>query len=219
MLAVSGLAAGTQLIVQSAGSDYALPIAMIGAAATVLAAAITVAISRRGDRKMASLEARRQRKTEVYDTFLEFWFRNLMSDQLGVPSPSTAETGKFFVEFTRDCIPWTSDGFVRAYSKFRMNFFSPPDTTQAVLDKKSMNTLYLFEGTLLEIPQGSGPFEPASEVLDAALTVGERHLQLSAAKEVRLGKTSRRHHGIELGRDAFFVEALPLKDPRRLPLS
>ena len=73
-------------------SDTAVIIALIGGAGTILAAAITVAISSRTDRGAAAIEARRDRKTQVYDSFLNFWFRSLIHQQMGVENWTREES-------------------------------------------------------------------------------------------------------------------------------
>ena len=137
-------------------SDIAVIIALIAAAGTILAAAVTVALSRRADRAAAAFEARRVRKTQVYDSFLDYWFRALMHEQMGVENWTPEESGKWFVDFTKECIPWASDGFIKAYGAMRRNFFAPPDATQTDRQRRESRNLPMFEATLFEIRKDLG---------------------------------------------------------------
>jgi hypothetical protein len=137
-------------------NDVAIVVAIIAGSLTVLGGAITVALSRRADRSAAAEEDRREHKVEVYNSFLTFWFWALMHQQLGVAPPTVEENQAWFVNFTRQCIPWASDGFIQAYAEMRRNFFPPAGTAPDVIEAKKNRTMHVFENVLFEIRRDLG---------------------------------------------------------------
>lgn len=138
-----------------AKADPSVVVAVIAGAGTIIGATITVAWSRRSDRQMASQEARRSQKTKVYEDFMKFWFETLFHEQLGVEAPDASAVQQFFVNFTREAIPWTSDGFIREYADFRRLFSQSADTPEGA-QVNAQSSIFQFEEILREIRSDLG---------------------------------------------------------------
>jgi membrane protein YqaA with SNARE-associated domain len=126
--------------------------AVIAAAATVLGGTLSVALGRYYEKAHELEEVTRQRKIEVYERFVGFWFKVLYAKKLGQQEPVGTEIMKWMVEFTEALAIWGSDDVIRSWGALRVKM-AGVDASDA---GRTVRTLLDFEALLIVMRRDVG---------------------------------------------------------------
>lgn len=129
--------------------NVALLAPIIAGSFTVFVTTISVVLLKNKEKKQQIEQQHQLKKIPVYEEFLDFWFKVLLTKQTGVVV-SEQEMFIFFSEFTQKLILWGSDDVIFEYAEFR-DIFS--DVTEG---NTTLKTLYKFEKLLLSIRKDVG---------------------------------------------------------------
>jgi hypothetical protein len=92
---------------------------ILAAATTVVVSVVSVLISKHLEQRNNVLTALREKKAPVYEELLEFIFRTINGDKMGLAPLTEAEVVTKFSGLTQRLIVWGSDDVVKALNKFR----------------------------------------------------------------------------------------------------
>lgn len=136
------------MALQAARPEFAL--AILTASGTVIVSVISVLAAKRSERMSEIRRDQRDKKIQVYEKLIGFWFKMLTASSLGEDPLTEIDMRKFFVEFTKELIPWGGDGVVKAFSDWKVEASKLEDGTV------TKHSFTLFERLLLEIRKDLG---------------------------------------------------------------
>lgn len=93
--------------------------AIIAGSATILVSVLTLVLSKQWERRLEIEQEHRKQKLPIYEEFMAFWFKVLLSHKPGMNPVSEEEMVEFFSTFTQKLIVWGSDEVLKEYSTFR----------------------------------------------------------------------------------------------------
>ncbi|MCH7922726.1 MAG: hypothetical protein IH975_06825 [Nitrospinae bacterium] len=93
--------------------------AIIAGSATVLVSVISLILSKHWERRREIEQEHRKQKLPIYEEFMTFWFRVVMSHSPGKKPVSEEEMINFFTSFTQKLMIWGSDKVLKEYSNFK----------------------------------------------------------------------------------------------------
>lgn len=93
--------------------------AIIAAMSTIIVSVLSITIGKYYERKMIIEQELREKKIPIYEEFIEFYFKLLMSSKFKGEKMSEKEMTKFFMKFTQKLTVWGSDDVVYQWSKIR----------------------------------------------------------------------------------------------------
>jgi len=129
--------------------------AVIGGSVTVLGGALLLAVGRHYD-TTRELEAHsRQRKSDEYEKFIDFWFSVLFASKLGKRPPSPTELQREMNSFTRTLTIWGSDDLIRTWGAFRKKGQQMKEG-EARTREENLRMLKDFEDLLIAVRRGAG---------------------------------------------------------------
>jgi hypothetical protein len=89
------------------------------AAVTVIGSVIAVLVAKRLEHRRDVEQQLRAQKAEIYEEFINFMFKVVLAEQLGIPQPSEVEMKNFFAVYTPKLIIWGSASVIQALNKFK----------------------------------------------------------------------------------------------------
>ena len=98
--------------------------AIIAGSATVLVSVVSLIISRHWERRREIEQEHRKQKLPIYQEFMMFWFKIIMSQKSGMADVSEKEIIQFMGSLTQKLMVWGSDKVLKQYSAFRRKFAS-----------------------------------------------------------------------------------------------
>jgi hypothetical protein len=101
----------------------------ITAIATFIGSALTLVITKRWERRREIQQELRRQKTPLYEEFISFLFRLLMSSKAG-QSLTEEEMTSFMVKFTQGLTIWGSNEVIQKYGQFRQMSTDNPDAAK-----------------------------------------------------------------------------------------
>jgi hypothetical protein len=107
--------------------------AVIAGVATVLVSVFSVLWSKRVDRQREIEQEQRKQKIPVYEEFIAFLFRILLTDKFGEEPVTEKEMMKFVSGFAQKILVWGSDDVLAGYASFRRLGNSNTSSVQTVL--------------------------------------------------------------------------------------
>lgn len=123
--------------------------ALIAASATVVVSVITVIVGKYYERKREIELEHRNKKIPIYEEFVEFLFKLLMSEKLNDRQMTEDEMLKFFIMFTQKLLVWGSDEVVTQWSKYRRLLINENDVDTST-------NMFELEKLLLAIRKDTG---------------------------------------------------------------
>jgi hypothetical protein len=129
--------------------EMAAPILTFGG--TVIAAVIAIVIGRSYDRKLEIESKQREKKIEIYESFLEVWFNKLMNESKNVKKNEIIDEEflAYIGTFASKLILWGSENVINSYNSFRYTSLNTElHSNKTILQK--------FEELLLEIRKEIG---------------------------------------------------------------
>src|SRR5690606_16330619 len=93
--------------------------ALVGGSATVIVATITVMAGRYFERKRELDALFREKKTEIYDQFLEGFFGFMFSNTQASPTSAPDDLVTFFRDFLPELVLWSRPRQIRALTEWR----------------------------------------------------------------------------------------------------
>lgn len=96
-----------------------LAAALVGGSATVIVATITVMAGRYFERKRELDALFREKKTEIYDQFLDGFFGFMFSNAEASPTKAPDDLVTFFRDFLRKLVLWSGPKPILAFSEWR----------------------------------------------------------------------------------------------------
>ncbi|WP_429845308.1 hypothetical protein [Brevibacillus sp. FIR094] len=128
--------------------DPPVSAALITGSVTALVAVLSLILTKLYERKKEIEQSHRTNKLPLYEEFISFYFKLLMSSKTGQPV-SEAEMIEFHTKFTQKLILWGSDDVISAYANFRRVYLN--------LSKYPPNELLLqFEKIMLALRKDTG---------------------------------------------------------------
>lgn len=121
--------------------------AFIAAAATVIVSVVSVTLGKYYERKRLIEQELRGKKIPMYEQFVDFIFKLMMSEKLTGKQMLEKEMLNFFNSFTQKLMVWGSDEVVRQWSSYRLLLAKgePP-----------MDSMFELEKLLLAIRRDAG---------------------------------------------------------------
>jgi len=110
---------------------------ILAAVTTVLVSVVSVLISKHLEQRNNILKELRDKKAPVYEDLLEFIFRIINAEKMGLAPLTEAEVVEKFSSITQRLIIWGSDDVVQALYKFRIY------STKASIDSKLSGLMFL----------------------------------------------------------------------------
>jgi hypothetical protein len=104
--------------------------ALIAAVATVFVSTLTVVVGRYFERKRELDALYRDKKVEIYDTFLKRFFALFHSPDS--PDVDTDEMVAFLREFSRSLLLWSGPEVISSFVKWKQNLVQANPTAQAI---------------------------------------------------------------------------------------
>lgn len=98
--------------------------AIVGAGGLIFVALIANVYSKQVEHKRQIQQEQRNKKAEVYQEFMAFWFRVLTGKEEENGSESSVpqeEQDKYVTEFTYKLVTWGSESFLKDYVSFKEN--------------------------------------------------------------------------------------------------
>ncbi|WP_350343973.1 hypothetical protein PRVXT_000338 [Proteinivorax tanatarense] len=124
--------------------------AIVAAVATILVSVFSIVIAKLFERKRAIEQELREKKIPMYEEFIKFWFKVLMSEKTEAKQLSEKNMVVFFSEFTEKLMVWGSDEVVKKWSNYRRLYVSDK------LKSDSVNAMFEFERLLMAIRKDMG---------------------------------------------------------------
>ncbi|GIN38467.1 hypothetical protein [Heyndrickxia oleronia] len=125
--------------------------AFIAGIFTVLVTALSLVLTKRYEFNKQIKEQHQLKKVPIYEEFLEFWFKILLSSTTG-KKITDKDMMIFISEFTQKLILWGSDDVIKEYGNFR-DYFKTVGGENRVT---SFDSLKRFENLLLAIRKDAG---------------------------------------------------------------
>lgn len=114
-----------------------LAAALVAGTATVLVATLTVMLGRHFERKRELDALYRDKKTEIYDTFLKRFFALTSSEADSSNAEPPPELVEFLREFTRTLILWSGPGVINTFLAWKEHLAKGvPDAQSIFLTEK-----------------------------------------------------------------------------------
>jgi hypothetical protein len=99
------------------GFEKASPI--VAGVATALVSLFSFLLAKHLERQREVEQELRKSKVVLYETFIAFWLRVMMSGKPGIAAVKDEELQQFFATTTQQLIVWASDDVFREYVRFR----------------------------------------------------------------------------------------------------
>jgi len=122
---------------------------IIAAVGTISVSVISVTVGKYYERKLSIEQELREKKIPMYNGFVEFLFKVLMSDKIG-KRMSEKDMMTYFMKFTQELIVWGSDEVVNLWSNYRRYFVNEEKVDT------SYYTMFELEKLLLAIRKDTG---------------------------------------------------------------
>ncbi|WP_037287758.1 hypothetical protein [Saccharibacillus sacchari] len=102
---------------------------LIAASATIIVSVLSIVIAKYYEKKRAIELEHRNKKIPIYEDFVEFLFKLLMSEKIEGKPMSEKEMLEFMSRFTQKLVVWGSDDVINQWSKCR-NLFANEESTE-----------------------------------------------------------------------------------------
>jgi hypothetical protein len=100
-------------------SSPSVQAAIIAGFVTIIGSVITIVFSARNQKRREIEAEHRKQKAEMYDSFMEMWFDNLLKEKTGAESVTESDLLVKMIGFTRKMTVWGSDEVLREFIRFR----------------------------------------------------------------------------------------------------
>ncbi len=124
--------------------------AIVAGATTIIVSVLSINFARFYERKRIIEQELREKKIPMYNEFVEFWFKILMSDKIKDKKLSESDMMNFFIQFTQELMVWGSDEVLRSWSHYRRLYVD----NQLEID--SFKAMLEFEKLLFAIRKDTG---------------------------------------------------------------
>jgi hypothetical protein len=94
---------------------------------------VGISIGKALDRRAQAEQMLRDRKAKMYEEFIAFTFRVVLSEKLGQPPLSEVEMMRSFAHFTEQLMVWGSNDVIIAFNRFRLGAHSAASNQAAWL--------------------------------------------------------------------------------------
>ena len=101
-----------------ASLESATAVAVVTTSATILLSVGSLIYSRRAEQQRTIEQQLREKKTPIYDEFIQWWLETLFHELLRKPARSEQEVGTWKTSFNQKIIPWAPDAFLKEYNRF-----------------------------------------------------------------------------------------------------
>src|SRR5262245_52482086 len=93
--------------------------ALLTGSLTLIASVATISFMKQLERRQVIQQEHQSQKIPVYEEFMAFLFRLLLSKDKAEDKLSDLEMGAFFVKFTQKLMIWGSDDVVKKFAQWR----------------------------------------------------------------------------------------------------
>lgn len=105
-----------------ASSQASTQAVIIAGSMTILGSVLTMVFTAKNQKRREIEAEHREKKSKLYEEFMEFWLGTLMREKLGEEPATEKEMFHFFHKFNQQMIVWGSDKVFKQYLIFRSRF-------------------------------------------------------------------------------------------------
>ncbi len=111
---------------------------IIAALGAILVAITSSFITKIWERRKIIEQEQLRQKIQLYDEFISFWVKDLLTWKSEGPKIIQDKSNKFFINFIPKLIIWGSDKFIKDYYDFLMVFTSPSEESPIAIFQKML---------------------------------------------------------------------------------